>query len=216
MANRPSAHVYVDGFNLYWALRKTPNKWLDLGTLFALLLPHYDVTKIHYCTARIKARLDDPDGPDRQDAYLRALATVPGLEIHYGKFQASKVYMRLVDPPPLPERPTVLVHKMEEKGSDVNVGTLMLVDAYENTCDVAVLVSNDSDLAMPLKVVVERLGRPVTLVNPYDANPSNVLRKQLGDSPSIRRLRQSVLAASQFPNPVVGQSGNLIHKPSTW
>ena len=34
-----TANVYVDGFNLYWALRKGPSKWLDLRTLFTQLLP---------------------------------------------------------------------------------------------------------------------------------------------------------------------------------
>lgn len=212
----PVTNVYVDGFNLYYALRRTPYKWLDLGKLFAQLLPNHSIQQIHYCTARIKARPNDPDGPNRQDAYLRALQTIPGLTIHYGQFQASKTRMRMVNPPPPPAAQTVEVHKTEEKGSDVNVGTLMLVDAYENNCEVAVLVSNDSDLAMPLEVVAQRLNRPVVLVNPYDDNPNNKLRKQLGPAPSIRRIRHGLLAASQFPDPVAVSAGKTLHKPTSW
>lgn len=134
----PLTNVYVDGFNLYYALRGTSYKWLDLGLLFKQLLPRYDIQKIRYCTARIKPRPSDPDGPARQDAYLAALASVSGLSIHFGQFLASKTYMRLVSPPPPPDLPTVRVHKMEEKGSDVNLATWMLVDAFENDCEVAV------------------------------------------------------------------------------
>src|SRR5690349_14102499 len=121
MPSRPITNVYVDGFNLYYAIRKTPYKWLDLGTLFTRMFPSNDIHRIRYCTARIKARPGDPTGPDRQDAYLRALTTVPSLTIHYGTFLASRPYARLVTPPPPPAMPTVRVHKMEEKGSDVNL-----------------------------------------------------------------------------------------------
>lgn len=195
----PITNIYVDGFNLYYALRKRgPYKWLDLGKLFAQLLPHNDVKRIRYCTARIKPRPTDPDGPARQEAYLAALASVPGLSIHYGQFLASKTYMRLVEPPPPPDLPTVRVHKMEEKGSDVNLATWMLIDAFENDCEVAVLVTNDSDLAFPMEVISQRLGRPVGLVNPQEGGPNGKLMKQ---RPAfVRQLRPGLLAAIQCPD----------------
>ncbi|HTR76959.1 MAG TPA: hypothetical protein VMH39_02575 [Gemmatimonadaceae bacterium] len=43
--------------------------------------------------------------------------------------------------------------KTEEKGSDVNLATHPPVDAYEGRADVAVLFTNDSDLAEPVRVV---------------------------------------------------------------
>jgi hypothetical protein len=209
----PTTNVYVDGFNLYYAIRRTPYRWLDLGALFAQLLPQHDIQRIRYFTARIKPRPTDPHGPNRQEAYLAALASVPGLSIHYGQFLATKTYMRLVQPPPPPALSTVRVHKMEEKGSDVNLATWMLVDAFENDCDVSVLVTNDSDLALPLQLLRQRLHRVVGLVNPYDDNPNNELRNQ---SPSfIRRIRSGLLAASQFPSPLV-VGNRTLHKPPTW
>lgn len=210
---KPLTHVYVDGFNLYYALRKGPNKWLDLSAVFAQLLPNHDVQAIHYCTARIKPRPSDPDGPNRQEVYLTALASAPGVQIHYGTFLASKAYMRLVTPPPPPDLPTVEVHKMEEKGSDVNLATLLLMGAYENHCDVQVLVTNDSDLALPLRTVRQHLGRDIGLVNPYDTNPNKKLNKQ---GPSfVRRLRPGLLAASQFPSPLV-VGNRALHRPPSW
>lgn len=212
-AAKPVTNIYVDGFNLYYALRKTPYKWLDLAAVFARLLPRSEIQRIRYFTARIKARPDDPFGPDRQDAYLRALASTPGLSIHYGRFLASKTYMRLVVPPPPPDLPTVRVHKMEEKGSDVNLATMMLVDAYENDCELAVMVSNDSDLSLPMEIITKRLGRPIGLVNPWDENPNGALMRQ--NPTFVRRLRHGLLAASQFPD-VLTADNHLIHKPASW
>ena len=71
--------IYVDGFNFYYrALKGTPHKWLNLDTLFHLLLrPPHAITAIKYFTARVSARPNDPGQPVRQDMYLRALRTVP-------------------------------------------------------------------------------------------------------------------------------------------
>jgi hypothetical protein len=52
----------------------------------------------------------------------------------------------------------------EEKGSDVNVATHLLTDVIERSVDAAVVITNDSDLELPLRVVRERI--PVGTVNP--------------------------------------------------
>lgn len=41
----------------------------------------------------------------------------------------------------------VEVHKTEEKGSDVNLATFLLVDGFDQLYDEAVVISNDGDLA---------------------------------------------------------------------
>ena len=66
--------VYIDGFNLYYgALKGSPYKWLDLEALCRRLLPKDEISQIRYFTARISARPDDPQQPQRQQTYLRAL-----------------------------------------------------------------------------------------------------------------------------------------------
>jgi hypothetical protein len=116
---KPRADVYVDGFNLYYGcLKRTPYRWLDLHALCTRLLPKYNIHRIRYFTAIVKPRPNNPGTAQRQQAYLRALrAITPNLTIHLGKFLPSQVYMPVVNPPPL----TILVHKTEEKGSDVNL-----------------------------------------------------------------------------------------------
>jgi hypothetical protein len=79
--------VYIDGFNLFYgSLRKTPYRWLNLSALCSRLLPANKITKIKYFTAAVSARPDDPGQPTRQQAYLRALATLPEIEIHFWSF----------------------------------------------------------------------------------------------------------------------------------
>lgn len=75
--------AYVDGFNLYYgALRGSPHKWLDLEALSRRLLPKDEIRLVRYFTARITARPDDPQQAQRQETYLRALRTLPGVQIH--------------------------------------------------------------------------------------------------------------------------------------
>lgn len=210
---RPSTHVYIDGFNLYYgALKGTPYKWLDLETLCMKLLPRNDVKEIHYCTARIKARPDDLQGPARQQAYLDALASLPKVSIHLGHFLESQPRMRLANPPAGGPN-TAQVVKTEEKGSDVNLATWLLVDAYEKRCETAVLVTNDSDLALPMSIVSQRLGLTVGLINPHPRAASVALMRT---NPSfVKSIRAGALAASQLPQQVV-VGARTLHKPSSW
>lgn len=41
----------------------------------------------------------------------------------------------------------------EEKGSDVNLATMLLLDGCGRKYDVAMVISNDSDLALPIRMV---------------------------------------------------------------
>ncbi len=124
------SYVYVDGFNLYYgAVRGTPYKWLDVRRLSELLLPGHSIEAVRYFTARVSARKDDPHKPTRQQIYLRALRTLPGLEIIYGSFLSHDVMMLLAEPNP--DGPKfVKVTKTEEKGSDVNLATHLMHDAH--------------------------------------------------------------------------------------
>jgi hypothetical protein len=44
------------------------------------------------------------------------------------------------------------VLKVEEKGSDVNLGCHLLLDAFQNNFDVAAALSNDSDPVEPIQI----------------------------------------------------------------
>ena len=142
--------VYVDGFNLYYgAVKGTPHKWLDLDKLCRFLLPKNQIAIIKYFTAIVSARPNDPDKPTRQLTYIRALRTLPNVEIVLGTFLTHNVSMLVAGPPTSPAQ-YVTVVRTEEKGSDVNIAAHMINDGHKQEYDVAVLISNDSDLAGPV------------------------------------------------------------------
>jgi hypothetical protein len=204
-------NVYVDGFNLYYGcLRNTPYRWLNLAKLCKALLPKNDIHRIRYFTATVQPRPWDPQQQQRQEAYLRTLMTLPDLTIHRGHFLTSIVTMPLESPPPGGPR-TARVIKTEEKGSDVNLATFLLCDAFQNDYEVAVVISNDSDLVFPIRVARSVLGRGVIVLNPHK-RPSVELRNA---ATFVKPIREGALRASQFPPHLTDPSGTIV-KPSSW
>jgi hypothetical protein len=121
-SNALRTSVYIDGFNLYYALKPTRYKWLDLGQLCKLLLPRNTIHRIRYFTARVVARPGNPGQLQRQDVYLCALGTVPNLSVHLGTFLSNTREAVLADSLPGHPRFVQIMHT-EEKGSDVNLAT---------------------------------------------------------------------------------------------
>lgn len=204
-------NVYVDAFNLYYGcLKRTPYRWLDLAMLCSLLLPNHSIHRIRYFTALVSARPGDPRGPQRQQVYLRALRTIPNLTLHYGCYLTHPARLRRQNLSGDAGSP-VWVLRTEEKGSDVNLATYLLVDAFRDDCEAAVVVSNDSDLVEPIRIVRAELGKIVGLLNPQK-RPSRVLVRE---ATFIKQVRPGVLAASQFP-PILVDARGSFHKPPSW
>ena len=143
----------------------------------------------------------NPWQAQRQLIYLRALATLPGLDVHYRAFRSGVRRRPLTEPAPgLPTH--VLVRDSEEKGSDVNLATRLLVDGFSGEYEQAVIVSNDADFATAMRYVRDSLSLRVTLVNPDAGNPSP---RDLSNSATyVRRLWRSHLRRSQFPDTLTG------------
>ncbi len=200
-------NIYVDAFNLYYgALKSSPSKWLNLLTLFRYLLPRDDIQRIRYFTAIVQPRADDPQAAQRQQVYLRALETIPCLSIHYGSFMAKTKVRPLTSGAGYVE-----VHDTEEKGSDVNLATLLVHDGHRGEYEQAVVVSNDSDLRMPIQLVRDELGLQVGLLNPHKR-----VAFGLADTADFYKpIRKGVLRKSQFPDELVDAAG-AFHKPASW
>ena len=253
--------VYVDGFNLYYgALKGTPFKWLDPVRLTALLIPQDCVVdRLRYFTARVSGKLD-PGAPARQQTYLKALATLPEVELHYGRFLAKTAWRPLANLPvaekridtpqpiTLPEgnyrvhgrqpqtlpvsfypgrrgarkgehpahRPPICdaviaeFHTMEEKGSDVNLGCHLLNDAWKDLFEAAVVISNDTDLVVPIRMVTEEQERRVFVACPGRWQIAPQLRQVASH---VRHIRPAMLKNAQFPDTL---PGTVIAKPKGW
>jgi uncharacterized LabA/DUF88 family protein len=67
---------------------------------------------------------------------------------------------------PLPDAVIAEFHTMEEKGSDVNLAVHLLNDAWQDLFEAAAVVSNDTDLVTPVRMVARKRKRPVFILCP--------------------------------------------------
>jgi hypothetical protein len=211
--------VYVDGFNLYYGcLQGTPYRWLDIGALCQAMLPKDDIVGIKYFTAETGPRPwktgPQPKKSANQQLYLRALRTIPELSIHFGRFFTNAVPRRLVNPPKK-GRKGALIWNTEEKGSDVNLASYLLIDGFRARYDLAAVISNDSDLKEPIRFVREDLEAPVGILNPHPNRSWALSPPKLPLGSFYKPIRQGVLSASQFPYTLTDSRGTF-HKPAHW
>ncbi|MCZ4499991.1 MAG: hypothetical protein JWQ74_2546 [Marmoricola sp.] len=216
---RPKASVYIDGLNLYRRLLTgyPEHKWLDLEGLAQRVLPEYDIVRVSYFTAIIKALPgSDPSSPQRQQIYLRALEAQARTTVYLGKFR--------IDPRVMPLHPIqwdesgqpkkVKVKKTEEKGSDVALASRLLVDAMIGDSDIYVVCTNDSDLVMPMSLVRTELGRKIGLLSPMQPKRASNELKQTNPT-WHRQITPDDLAACQLPDRLSDAIGQ-IHRPAKW
>lgn len=200
--------IYVDGFNLYYGcLKSAPYRWLDVAKLADLMLPGHTVTEVKYFTAIV----DDPKGSVRQQVYIGAIEASGRVTTYRGHFLSHpKVKKRAQVCEQCAEtHATVIV--TEEKGTDVNIATHLVYDACTDAMDTAVVISNDSDLVMPIRFAREKCGKKVGLINPQ-RHPAQALRKEVD---FYKKIRAGALKECQLP-PVVEKDGRRFVKPKEW
>lgn len=202
---------------------------LTMSLIDPQLWTEAELTKIAYCTA-LRDREGDASTLTDQNTYIGALqhhssilTVVNGLfapRTKSGFLVDSSDAARRVPSPgasripswlPIAEVPgpggrrelRAWVSTFEEKGSDVNLATHLLIDVLTDQVDAAVVFSNDSDLRLPLEQA--RLRVPVGTVNPRRNPTAHALR---GDRASgagkhwWRRLTSDHLLEHQLPDPV--------------
>ena len=87
------------------------------------------------------------------------------------------------------------------------------MDGYDKDYEQAVVISNDSDLALPITMVREKLHLPVGVVNPDLKVPTP---KELRDAATFqRRIWTKTLRDCQFP-PTLTDARGTITKPPEW
>ena len=196
---RPRTRVYVDGFNFYYAAFKRGGfaayKWLDLMRFCEIALPHNDIDLVRLFTARLDPSRGREGQRRRQDIYLEALSTLPRLQVHFGEFVEHPRRLRRVDPGPGQAHFTE-VWVPEEKGSDVSLASHLLVDAFRDTFDVAVVVSNDADLLEPVRMVQEDVGRTVGVLKVEGGQRRCIFS---GRVEFIRTVRRGHFLRAQLP-----------------
>jgi uncharacterized LabA/DUF88 family protein len=88
---------------------------------------------------------------------------------------------------------------------------MLILDAVRNEYDEAVVISNDSDLVMPIRLTRAELGKPVGVLN-----PGTLFSRAMAEAATYyRAISLKSFAAAQFPNPVRTASAE-IHRPDGW
>lgn len=196
---------YIDGFNLYFGLRSKYGRkyiWLNIEELSERLLkPQQEIIEIKYFTARIT---HNQNKSRRQNLYLDALETLSKVSIFYGQYLINEH-----------ECPHCL-HKEKiptEKMTDVNIATHLLVDAFTDKYDVAILVSADSDLVGPIEQI-KRLFPQKKVVIAFPPDRDSFKLKSVAHA--YFRIGKKKFQQSQFPNIVISKNGYRLQRPTTW
>jgi hypothetical protein len=233
--------VYIDALNFYYgAVKGTPYKWIDFESLARMLVPHDQIGRIKYFTANVKPLFDGDRSHERHNAFLRAVAANPMIEIVHGHFRSdirsralaerryeaadlfipsllpvSDLAAMLLDAAKRRATSATLARVVipEEKGSDVNLGTHLLYDALKGKCEKAIVITNDTDLCEPIRLAVGE-GVPVGIVNPHFRVPAN--RKLIAVASFEVPFRPQILARCQMPHVVRTAGGREVHKPREW
>ena len=182
-------------------------KWLDLSALAAALRPDA-ATSVRYITARVPP-VPDPGSAQRQRLYLKAIEMLPKVTVHLGHFSLNPSRMALVDPPAQGAR-TVEVWKTEERGSDVNIATFLLLDGQDGLYDEAIVISRDSDLVELIRQANRRCA-PVTVLN-----PRNVHSDLAAAAASYGPLDPALLPRCQQPETIHLPTGRTVRRPAAY
>ena len=89
----------------------------------------------------------------------------------------------------------------------------MIIDAYKDEYDVAFLISGDSDLVPPIKLVREAFPQKQIIVVFPPSRKGNELKQAANSSFALGRKK---LEDAQFPNSVKGKYGNTLNIPQPW
>ena len=163
----------------------------------------------HVRSPEVIATRGDSSVSARQEIYLRVLRTLPSVRVHFGAFLSHAVFLPLASDP----KSFVRVIKTQEKGTDVSLASHLLADCFQQRCEAAVIVSNDSDLAETVVLARHEARVIVGVINPrLESNPS---RELSSEAIFIRQLKSRHLIAAQFPR-IVRSAWGEIKKPDSW
>ncbi|MEW5947189.1 MAG: NYN domain-containing protein [bacterium] len=148
--------VFIDGSNLYHALKKVYLRAnVDFEYMLAnLVTPGRELIRAYYYNAPVIAE-EAPENYRNQQRFFSALKKIPYFEIKLGRLVRRQ-------------------NRIVEKGVDVKLAVDMVSKGLKNQCDVAILVSGDSDFAEAVQIVKDA-AKHVEVAYPLSAHPANEL-----------------------------------------
>lgn len=184
--------VYVDGFNFYYGLKSSPRwkkyYWLDIVKLFeSFMRPNQELVAVKY----FSARTNDLEQSRRQNAFFQANQENPKFHLVLGKYLKKSITCFNCGN---------IIHTHEEKETDVRIATQIVADAYEKNCDVAIVVSADSDM-IPAIEIATQARQSVFVYFPPNQYSSNLATKSIVPPVRLERYEKR-FRESLFPDTV--------------
>lgn len=197
--------VYVDGFNFYYGLKKYPWKkyyWLDIVKLMeSFLKPNQELIAVKY----FSARPTDVEKCKRQDAFFQANKENPKFKLILGKYLKKEIECFKCHN---------IIHTYEEKESDVRIATQIVADAYQRNCDLAIIVSADSDMIPAVELAKEAKVNVFVYFPPHQFS-SNLAT--MGSGAPIHMMRyESKFKKAVLPDNIKLSNGFDLSIPAEW
>jgi len=201
--------AYVDGYNLYhgmmdskYTIPNDPSRyplrkylWLDLHSFIQSYFPQYYILeRIYYFTAPVR---DNPKALMRQSDYLKALESIPNMDIQYGKH-------------------IFINNRYSEKQSDVKLALQMYHDALFENPSCMVLFCADSD-QVPTVERIKSLSKDIEIRAIFPpCRKSDDLKKLIEVCHKVKYTR---LKEHQFDDPLIYEMEGVqisVSKPKEW
>jgi len=164
--------IFIDGSNLYNSLKRFHIK-IRVEELIKIFSGLGEIKEIYYYTARL-----DPDFDKerylKHERFIKKISEIKNLKV---------IICNLRKISSLREREYII------KRDDIKLANDMLVGAYENSFDTAIIVSGDEDF-VPILETIRRLNKKV--INAYfPKNSSYLLRKASSYSINLKKEIES-------------------------
>lgn len=206
----------IDGFNLYHSVRlaqkrlKVTSKWLDIKNLCESRLHNIHsaegttvrLESIYYFSAYAE-HLNDPSIVQRHKRFVKCLRD-SGVTVEINRFKSKEIECPFC-------RKKIFKH--EEKETDVSIASKLLEVFITGECDIAVIISGDTDLA-PAVRVARKLCPEKSIFFMFPAYRKNKELAQL--CPGSMSIKAKQYQKHQFPDPYVLKGGTKISKPISW
>lgn len=197
--------VYVDGFNFYYGLKDNSWRkfyWLDLVKFFEKFVrPDQELVKVKY----FSAKPNDIDKSRRQNAFFQANQENPKFELILGKYLHKTITCHSCG---------YVINTYEEKETDVRIATQIVADALKKQCDIAIIVSADSDMVPAIELAQEAGIKTFVYFPPthYSSNLSALCNNRpINLARYESRFRQSLL-----PDSITLSNGYVLSIPPKW
>ena len=199
--------VYVDGFNFYYGLRETTRwrryYWLDIVKLFeSFMRPNQELVEVKY----FSAKPDDIKKSLRQNAFFQANKENPKFRLILGKYLKKEITCYNCQN---------IIRTYEEKETDVRIATQIVADAYQKNCDVAIVVSADSDMIPAIELATQARTK-VFVYFPPNQYSNNLDAMGMGKPTHLKRYEKRFKDSLLPDSILLAITGYRLQIPDKW